>query len=150
MASLHMSPEDLARLAGIDKNYKRKVEEAFFGAGGYANTYDWTPEFQLDPDKTMRELNARIPEKKRKLPTITLHAIETADKRHATIMLLVPNAFGTPEPLLDGATGKPVDFFDDFGDPRRWTRNMGPEIQKAAQVAGKTCAAMVRLRGALT
>lgn len=132
-----------AAAAGLDEHLRRKIAEDFFGAGGYAG---------FSAGTTMndaKDLNARIPKKPRKVQTILVHAVETADHKHANIMVLVPNAFGTQEPLLDGETGRPVDFFDDFGDPRRWTRNMGPEIKEAAVRAGKVCAALVRSRGVL-
>ncbi len=118
---------------------RRKLEEAFMGAGGYAGT----------TMNDTKDLNARIPAKKRKVQEVLVHGVETHDRKHANIMVLVPNAFGTQEPLLDGATGKPVDFFDDFGDPRRWTHNMGPEIRAAAVRAAKVCAQLVRSRGAV-
>lgn len=123
----------------LDMESLRRMAEQFHAGG----LYNW------DSQLTPQELNARIPAKKPKVQQVLVHGVETADHKRANIMVLVPNAFGTQEPLLDGATGQPVNFFDDFGDARSWTRNMGPEIKEAAVRAGKVCAALVRSRGNL-
>lgn len=92
---------------------------------------------------TMQELNARIKPKRRKVPTVEIYAATNHRDKRACVQVLVPNVFGTLEPLCDGETGQPVDFYEDFGDPRRWTKNMGPAIEAAARTASATCAKRV-------
>lgn len=106
-------------------------------------------EHVMGDNRPMREVNKRprAVEPERPVQIIRRHPpVDAHRSARAVVHVMVPNAFGRREPVLDAATGKPVDFMREFGDPEDWGRDRMGQVTEAAQRCAKTCVTILKAR----
>jgi hypothetical protein len=119
-----------------------RVHGKGFAEGGYYDGTYWKS------NKTMHEVNPRKP-KPKPAPCgvrIDQRTSPNPGRRVNIVHVMVPNCLGRHEPLLDGNTGKPVDFAAELGDPRSWSVDRTEEINAILNTAANRCLSMVKLR----
>jgi len=67
-------------------------------------------------------------------------------RQSVSIRVMVPDCFGKPMPLIDGETGRPIDFAQELGNPESWRKDRSGELEAIARRAGGVCQKLVGTR----